>query len=133
MLVLAIMLGAAIATCSGSESVSSEVALSQVLDLRGEWVGYIVTASGIRYGVRVNSQGVYTLHMEALAFAWQITDEGAGSFSFGGAEDPCLGIYKQQRDHLAICFTSRHMGRPTSFQGGKGNALLILHRLKTGK
>jgi hypothetical protein len=44
-----------------------------------------------------------------------------------------LGIYQRHGSRLMICLRDAKVGRPTSFKGGDGQSLLILHRVKPRK
>jgi hypothetical protein len=54
-------------------------------------------------------------------------DEGKGRFRVAGLY---LGIYKREADRVIICMKWAEHGRPTSFQAGDNQALLILKPAK---
>jgi hypothetical protein len=54
-------------------------------------------------------------------------DEGKGRFRVAGLY---LGIYKREADRVIICMKWAEHGRPTSFQAGDDQALLILKPAK---
>jgi hypothetical protein len=54
-------------------------------------------------------------------------DEGKGRFRVAGLY---LGIYKREGDRVIICMKWAEHGRPTAFQAGDNQALLILKPAK---
>ncbi len=106
--------------------------IEQRLDLNGEWEGTwdngrktkspIVHLSGTRISFSEDDA--------AFSFEHRIVDEGGNKLRFN---DNRPSIYRQDGDRLDICIRWHGKGRPTSFRGGDGQVLLILHRVKPGK
>jgi hypothetical protein len=67
------------------------------------------------------------------SYPWEcvLLGEGRLRITLGGA--PCLGIYRQDGDRLAICFRDPRQRRPMSFRAGDDQHLLILRRVRPGK
>jgi hypothetical protein len=103
----------------GPEKVSGE--MDQGLDLRGEWEALWWNDEGI----------ISWFCFDALCF--DVVDEGRGKLRATMWQGRQLGIYQRQGDQLNICLRDAEDGRPTSFKGGDGQDLFILHRVKPRK
>lgn len=124
---------------SGPEKVSGEV--EQRLDLSGDWEGSVCTEEG----------RIVPAYFESLGDNWyglilgedrkalkglllgEIVDEGSGRLHAKLEKRIRLGIYEQNRGKLTICLTRPGASRPCVLQGGNGQTLLILHRVKSRK
>jgi hypothetical protein len=117
---LAMILTAAMAIPGdGPEKVSAE--MEQGLDLSGTWKGF--------NGDRVMEDRFKLLI--AKSDSW--VDEGAGQVRFKIRGLTYYGMYEQRGDRLKICFAGGGKDRPTRFQGGCGQTLIIVHRVKPRK
>lgn len=105
--------------------------LGEVLQLRGRWVGTWQEQGPAFLQVEIGG-GVFVLResgTEVLRGRWQATDEGEGRFRLRiGLGPVCLGIYKQERDRIVLCFREPGRGRPASFRVGFQQRLLTLRR-----
>ncbi|HTU18289.1 MAG TPA: hypothetical protein VMG10_09550 [Gemmataceae bacterium] len=115
---------------NGPEMVSGEL-IEQGLDLSGKWEGTWQGEDSFIFPlVRVAKTGVR--FGEGPSFLdWEIRDEGQGKLSIRTICGTSFGIYEQDGDRLMICTDSRK--RPTTYRGGDGQSLLILHRVKSRK
>ena len=134
---LAMVLTAAMAVpANGPEKVSGEV--EQGLDLRGEWEGLLWKEQGdfiwVGYRDLVGVKGLSYREGELVyRRRFNVVDEGNGMLRATLGRMERLGIYQRQSDRLIICLRDAENGRPTSFKGGNGQHLLILHRVKPRK
>ena len=121
---------------SGPESISAEMV--QGLDLRGEWEGLWWKEQGdfiwVGYRDLVGVKGLSYREGELVyRRRFNVVDEGNGMLRATLGRVERLGIYQRQSDRLIICLRDAENGRPTSFKGGDGQSLLILHRVKPRK
>jgi hypothetical protein len=133
---LVLMLTAAMAVPgNGPEMVSAE--MEEGLDLRGRWEGIWHLKSH-----RVRSVEVWPvdgwLEIHAKDDDWfhmvKPRDEGSGRASLNFNDVAVFpGIYRQDGDHIIICYREDGNRRPSSFRAGDGQELLILHRVKPRK
>jgi hypothetical protein len=122
----------------GPEKPSGEIAKPrrQSLDLKGTWKAIVYEHGRIikgeaslsvcwKFNVRVTLPKPREMKFFPIGTA---IDEGNGNLHIGPFANP--GIYEQDGDELRICF-SQGQRRPTSFQPGEGQTLLLLHRVKS--
>jgi hypothetical protein len=117
----------------GPERESGEIVQeSQPLDLSGEWKGIWKdkpNGEGEAIGYK---DGV--IYVPAGHFPSRIVDDGEGRLHFTERWNGYIGIYRQNRSQVIICYRDRVYGYPTSFRIGDGrHRLLILHRVKPQK
>ena len=106
--------------------------IEQRLDLGGEWEGmWYGGRTGVDALVYLSGTRITLLCEDSFTrYHHRITDEGKNKLRF--LDVP--GIYEHDGDRLLICFRMGFgSGRPTSFQAGDGQVLLILHRVKSRK
>jgi hypothetical protein len=107
------------------------------LDLRGKWQGIWVDGIGREWEATAENGHVSGERPEFVNFihAKHISDEGSGRVRilYPRVEPPALGIYQWRDDCLIICFREERLGRPVAFQGGNGQDLIILRRVKPAK
>ena len=129
-----VLMAAMVIPGNGPEKVSGEV--KQGLDLSGEWEGSWDRGTGLIYKANlrenrlVGKRGNGSIHFPR--FIVEEDGEGAIRVTVGGG-GVCKGIFRCEGDHVLICFRNSHTLRPTSFQAGHGQELLILHRVKPRK
>ena len=136
---LAMILAAAMAVPGrGLEKVSGET--EQRLDLSGVWVGEWKDGGAhadtpLRVRLR---KGVFVVkgdnwdRPDKIKIT-KVIDEGNGNMRFTLGLESCVGIYREEADHLSICFCIVPQDRPTSFRPTEKQYLFILHRVKSGK
>ncbi len=136
--VLAMVL--ATVTASGPEWVSAET--ERGLDLRGEWEGLWCVGGEVKifnghamWNLLLGVRGKACTRSGTLICLCEIIDEGNSRLrGWCNVPDTRIhGIYRQERDHLEICFRPVGKQRPTSFHSGDGQYYLILRRVKLGK
>ena len=129
----ALALAAGLMLGSGPESVSGET--DPGLDLQGDWVGVWqfttpreeVSWDAYLHNGRLSIWPTNCCGLEFRPWAeWDFkwVDEGAGKLRRGDL----IGIYRWDGDRLDICCCDPSKGRPTSFQAGNRQYLLILRR-----
>ncbi|HWG45449.1 MAG TPA: hypothetical protein VN688_21985 [Gemmataceae bacterium] len=116
---------------NGPEKVSGE--MEQWLDLSSEWKGIRRGSLVEEHIGLINGRLVELVNQFALPLGEKVIDEGGGRFRVRLWDKDFLGIYCQEGTKLTICFRYAHEGYPTSFEVGKHQPLLILHRVKPGK
>ena len=109
--------------------------VEQGLDLRGEWEGLLWKEQGdfiwVGYRDLVGVKGLSYREGELdYRRRFNVVDEGNGMLRATLGRVERLGIYQRQSDRVIICLRDAENGRPTSFKGGDGQSLLILHRVK---
>jgi hypothetical protein len=125
----------------GPEKASGEIARErQPLDLSGEWEGTLQDATtpkgGIKMKAKMLAEDFYYSKEPDLRFyrgLAEVYDEGAGRMRFEPEAGKILGIYQQDGDRVIMCIGDANGNRPDSFRIGKGQQLLILHRVKSRK
>lgn len=128
---------------NGPEMESGEmVQESQPLDLSGEWEGvwWFHTDGQLQVHSRdsrlvgVRKPGANNWVGSAIDTC-DFIDEGHGRLrgTWDLTNSEIRGIYRQDRDRLILCFSQTPRLRPTSFQVGGTQHLLILHRVKPRK
>lgn len=138
---LAMILTATMAVpADGPEKVSGEIAQlrRQPLDLEGQWKAVLYRDGQVLQGeATLSICGKLNVYVplpkpgEKRIFPiGTAVDESNGNLRIGPFD--YLGIYEQDGDRLRICF-SEGQRRPTSFQAGERQTLLILHRVKSRK
>ncbi len=128
-------LAAGMAVGCGAEKVPS--------GLEGVWEGRWEEIAGDSATVRLDDGWISVVRDGGLIEfgSLKIAEEGAGKLRFdmeGTVSDPepdrsRHGIYKWDADRLLICLGKNRGPRPKTFQGGNGQALLTLHRVKPGE
>lgn len=124
----------------GPEKVSGEIV--QGLDLGGDFEGtwrhaggWLMTATSTHQPVLDETPGGIIIGEMPGGVLFirhaSITDEGKGRFRVTDNGVSFLGIYKQSEEQIILCFRPEKERYPTAFQGGKGQHLLILHRVKS--
>ncbi len=100
--------------------------------LSGEWEGI---------GLDENGQAYRRVFLDHLRFRYETDNvggdfwtpfifENGGKLRYRGCAS-ILGIYRQEAERLYICY--RQGSRPTTYRGGSGQTLLILHHVKPRK
>jgi len=121
---------------NGPEMVSGEVEQDRELDLRGEWRG-MLTCGGQSEKVILTETGTFIVNRWSLipiVGTMDERDERGGKFCFLlGGHSRYVGIYEWRGDSIALCFRKASKGRPTSFEAGEDQYLVILHRVKPRK
>jgi hypothetical protein len=134
-----LVLAAGLAVGNGPEKVS--VAAYEGLDLSGAWEGWLAfTSHRIRVELR-DGDLKYQGNPAVFLYGEDCVDEGAGRLRFRlrpsrwGRETRHLGIYKQDRERITICFAPDGGDRPDSFllQESPVHFLITLRRVKPGK
>ena len=126
MATLVLVLAAAMAVPgNGPEMVSAE--MEQGLDLRGKWdVSYFYSDGTSE--VWHDTDGLFLME------AYGIQDEGKGRLQMMPLVSLAYpGIYRQEHDHIAMCFRVPGEGQPTDFSVDEGQIVLILRRVKPRK
>jgi hypothetical protein len=124
----------------GPERLSWEI--EQGLDLSGEWEGIWwfhtdgqlqVTSRGSRLvGTRKPGvDGWVGSSIDTCNFIDDSHGKLSGTWDLSGAE--IRGIYRQDGERLILCFSKAPHSRPTSFEVGGNQHLLLLHRVKPRK
>jgi hypothetical protein len=124
----------------GPEKVSADIA-PQKLDLSGKWEG---TWRGT-FWKGAEQIGEATLDEESVLNLYspnrnrcvsiglfKIDDVGDRKLRIQWGED-YLGLYRRRGEHIVICMFPSERGFPSSYQAGKNQHLLILHRVKSSK
>lgn len=126
---LAIILAAAMAVpADGTKKVSAEMEQRLRLNEDGDGV-FQNDARAILPASLRKSQLTVTRPEERITIHVVFTDEGRGKLRMTGTATR-LGIYKREKDRLIICIGEE---RPTSYQGGDGQELIILHPVRSSK
>ena len=130
---LAMILMAGIAVGDGPKKDRGEV--EQRLDLSGEWKGTWVDDAGNVWETEQQKR-MLAGHFKGTLMWLQlseIVDEGKGKFHMDWGAREYVGIYKQKGGVLIMSYRAKRHGYPSSFEGGDGSYLLILHRVKLRK
>lgn len=131
-----ILTAAMVVPGNGPEMVSGEV--ERGLDLSGEWEGKWcdqIVQGGIPILAKVES-GTFSYrfkHENSFISIGKFHDEGEGKFRFEDQGCIWLGIYRQDRGTVILCFHEADQRRPHSFETGDHQDLLILHHVKPRK
>jgi hypothetical protein len=118
-----LLLAAGLAPGDGPGAVSAEVA--EGFEFPGEWECVQFNGSVFTYsGTAAGSTYIQT---------FGLTPEGAGKLRLCPRGRALLGIYQWKGDSFIACFRAPDCGRPTTFDAGDGQRLLILRRIPPGK
>jgi hypothetical protein len=134
---LAVVLAAGLSVGNGPERVSTEVV--ECLHLRGVWEG--TWQIGLRQGKVI---GTYEIRLEPGSFSvllpGQVVKEQHRFACIDEEKGRCrlvfdgtgimLGIYRREVNHWVISVDPSGNGRPATLRAGKGQALLVLRRVK---
>jgi hypothetical protein len=118
-----LLLAAGVAPGDGPGAVSAEVA--EGFEFPGEWE--CIQFNGSVYTYQGTSAGSTYIQTFGL------TPEGAGKLRLCPRGRPLPGIYQWKGDSFIACFRAADCGRPTTFDAGDGQRLLILRRITPGK
>jgi hypothetical protein len=134
-----VLTAAMVAPGNGPKMELGEIAESQRLDLRGEWVGVMKGTKGRLAGfdtfrLRCSDGQIEVMHPQTDQVVIVLTaiDEGDGRFRLDNGRRDFLGIYRQCSDSVILCIRVPD-GRPASFWVGDRQHLLTLHRVKPHK
>ena len=103
------------------------------IDLRGRWEGWWLAEDGKAYRVRVKVTR-FECPDRGICHNWKVVEDANGELHLRTPLMNAAAIYRQDGDHLTICFRDVTKGdRPTSFSGAENHHLLLLDRVKPGK
>lgn len=109
---------------NGPERASGEIAMPQPLDLKGQW--------WLTCG-----KDSYEISGEEIIRSWKLRDEGIGRFrmtvTIMKQDFLMLGIYRQEKEKILMCFRNADYGRPTRIQDCDGQFVVTLRRIKSRK
>lgn len=132
--ILALFVAAGLMPSSGPEKISGEV-VQDALDLSGKWEGTLDP-----YETSMDNGGQISVKYHPAfseLFGTEIVDEGDGRLRMQWGERNCRsthkGIYRQNGDHLIICFQRADYGVPSTFRTDDRQYLLELRRIKKRK
>lgn|SRR6185437_15333439 len=147
MSVLAMILGAGLMVGNGPQGILGEMERDQRLDIPGRWEG-VGQATGEIWWAELNNRTLVMRGVFGEAVNSGSKAIGADCWELGEIRESSrgkliiqrnllefwyCGFYKWDGDRLIICFGRPELGGPTSFQPGKQQWLLILHRVKPRK